>query len=238
MPISQVSDLVAVTYNFVLSTGTAGVEQAECTVWYLSDTNPVSDDDWNGVLQQLANGSNGEWRANVATEHWENSVTLANVTARHESTAGLTLHEQVYIPSGGDIWAGTGTGGSLPWQTSLCLSLYAYPRGSFVADQRSKRGRIYLPPMGVSVLNDASDGLLADDFVGDRMGEIGQSWTNVMGFTYTDLPAYHPVLGVNSRRQVAFYPVVQLSVDTKLDTQRRRTRSLIPNIGTVPFPIA
>lgn len=237
MTIDQVPDLVRVEYGFVLSEGSGTVESAEPSVWFLSTTNPTTDSDWNALLLELAGAAYESWHADVATEHWETSVVLASCKATHQSTSGHVLHEQVYIPGGGGTWHGTSSAGSLPWQTSLCVSTYTYTRGTFIPNRRSRSGRFYTPPMSVSVLSDADSGMVSAEFAADRAGEIAQSWTDVMSASYTSFGAYHPVLGVNSRKQVAFYPVNEISVDTKLDTQRRRTKSLIPVIGVLPFPV-
>jgi hypothetical protein len=96
--VSQIADIVRTTYKFVLSDGGVGLEEAEMSVCWLSAANPVADSDWNALLAEVANQVYLNWSGPVAEEHWETSVTLANVTARHEDTSGNTLQEQVFIP--------------------------------------------------------------------------------------------------------------------------------------------
>jgi hypothetical protein len=104
-------------------------------------------------LNSAANGAVNAWQNNINQGHYSSAVVFSDVVARNFLANGHTNHEQVAVADGG--WVGTASGASLPWETSLCTSLYTYPRGSFVSDARRKRGRYYLPPMttGPSRLN-------------------------------------------------------------------------------------
>jgi len=240
--VDQLSDLVETTYNFGLSNGSVAIENASPSVWTLSTVNPTNDSDWNTTLLEQATAAYEGWRTNVGNGQFENSVQLSNVTCRLTDSADRTLLKQVYL-GGGTLWTGSATDGCLPWQTSLCISLYSYNRGTFIPNRRRRSGRFYMPPMDVGVLNSADDGLLSPTLVGELIDEMKAAWAAIQSASYTAPSGYHPLVGVNSRGPFKpptdlpnFFHMVEVSADTKLDTQRRRAKGLESVIAVTPFP--
>lgn len=228
----QLGSLVETTYNFGLSNGSVAIENASPSVWTLSAANPVTDADWNTTLQEQAEAAYNAWGTNMGNGQWEQSVNLSNVTCRLTDVNDKTLLKQVFIPTGAP-WEGGETVGTLPWQTSLCISLYSYNRGTYIPNHRRRSGRFYMPPMSINVLSSKDDGLLDPTLVQDLIDELHPAFKASQIATYSATPAYAPILGVNSRgpfkdTTVApdFFPVVQLSADNKLDSQRRRAKGL------------
>lgn len=242
MPVDQLSDLVETTFNFGLSNGSVAIENASPSVWTLSGTNPTNNADWNTTLSEQAAAAYAAWAANVGNGQWENSVQLSNVTCRLTDNADRTLLKQVFLPSS-DPWTGSATDGTLPWQTSLCISPYAYERGSFQQNRRRYSSRFYLPPMSINVLSSADDGLLSTTLLGELVGELKATFGAIQSHSYTAPAGYHPIMGVNSRGPFKvpgtlpdFHPWVQITADNKLDTQRRRAKSLESVIAVTSYP--
>lgn len=240
MPVNQVAGLAEITYNFGLSNGSVAIEDASPSIWVLPTVAPISDDDWNTALLEMATAAYGGWKTNVGNGQWENSVQLSNVTARRTSTTDATLDKQVYLPTD-DTWVGSETSGTLPWQTSLCISPYSYLRGSYIPNRRRRTGRFYLPPMSTNVLYAVDDGLLDPTLVATLLDELHPAWKAIQTADYST-SGLEPIFGINSRGPFKdptvlphFFPVVQLTADNKLDSQRRRTKRLESVIATVPY---
>jgi hypothetical protein len=121
----------------------------------------------------------------------------------------------------------------LPWETSLAASLYTYPRGTFVPQARRKRGRFYLPPMGADQLDASNSGFFPDATIDAMLAEI-------VGFLQdsreTDVGAVTGTLGVFSRVDGVIRDVIQVSMDAKYDSQRRRQNRENAGIVRTDFP--
>jgi hypothetical protein len=228
----QVANLVETTYNFGLSNGSVAIENASPSVWTLSTANPVIDADWNTTLLEQAVAAYNGWADHIDGNKWENSVELSNVTCRLTDIHDKTLLKQVYIPSSSP-WVGTDTSGSLPWQCSLCVSTYSYLRGTYIPNRRRRSGRFYMPPNSISVLAFVDDGLVAPETLATWLPELHTAFKASQIATYSATPAYEPILVINSRGpfkdplvEPDTFAVVQLSMDNKIDTQRRRTKGL------------
>lgn len=243
MPVTQVADIIRVTWSFSLSIAGVHTEIADFGICFQSNSLPVTDADWNACLEEFATLAYDRWEANVAQSSYHTSIALDHVTVAHESTSGHVLHEQVYAINEDDSWVGSSSTGSLPWQTSMVVSLYAYARGTFVANARNKRGRIYLPPFTTTSLSNSDSGLMTDSYAQARRDEIGQMLTDINNHTWTHTAAFHPFPGVNSRgpfkdpaKGPHFYAITELSCDNKLDTQRRRVNQLPATISSTDWP--
>lgn len=181
-------------------------------------------------LDDLAEGAYKAWKSNMGTSDWTNAVYLYYCRTYKFNAAGkVTAQGQFADPT---PWHGTGTGASLPWETSLALSLYSYERGSFVQNPRRRRGRIYLPPMASSVLDTSNSGYYADSQLDDLLGEL-HSFMLDAGDSAAGVPLAPPV--VFSRVGEALYPISDLYIDAKFDSQRRRERS--ENAGKLHIPL-
>ena len=152
------------------------------------------------------------------------------MTTRNYLANGHTLREQRYVPP--TPWVGTSTQPSLPWETSLCVSLYCYPRGTFQPNARRRRGRFYLPPMSSAVLASNNSGFVADNVAHGVLSQMHDfcrdAWQSYLGVDEAHL-------GVFSRADSTVYPVVQISLDAKIDSQRRRQNREIAGALVTPF---
>lgn len=225
--------LVKVTFRFdLLATG--GIhEQAEPSIWFLADDLDLPTD-WDAALLGAAQKANDSWQSFFPSSLFESSVSLQSVLATQYGTDLKTAHEQVYIDS--TPWQGTASSGSLPWNNSLCISLYTYTPGTFIADARSRRGRFYLPPMSVDALADKSDGNLGAGQVSAYLDAMN----SVVGAIATyDLPTTTHAMtpGVLSRKNTHLYTLTDWRGDTKMDSQRRRTKKVPASVVTTPYTV-
>lgn len=112
---------------------------------------------------------------------------------------------------------GSATANLHPLQVALVNSVHTAASGA------SHRGRQFWPAQGLPVV--VGTMLLASGTVDAAAQKVANAWTfveNSVRSTYGD-PAR---LGVYSPTKHVFTPATSLSVDNKLDTQRRRERSL------------
>lgn len=231
---AQPAGLIRTVWNFSLQASGVPEETAQLgIVWEPSVA--VDDAVAPAVLAEMAIGAYAAWKSDIATEHYETAIVLETVTARLESTAGAALFQEVATVADADKWKGTGTAGSLPWQVSMVISLYTYTPSTFIPNGRRRRGRVYLPPYGTSVLNDGDTGEVSTSFCTDRMNEFATMLADIQSHSYVSLSGLAPVPGVLSRTADHLYPITDLRVNTKLDTQRRRTKKLLQTWVTGPY---
>jgi hypothetical protein len=153
----------------------------------------------------------------VHVDFFSSAVELQQTIAGRYDTAEHVLNEQSHVSSLGD-WVGADTH-SLPWQTTMCVNIYSYTPGTFIPHNRRRRGRIYLPPMGVNAL--------AADFSGEMVAGLT---TTMLGYVKNYFQGYSSTaagwtLGVLSRVASHLYTATDLTTDDKFDTQRRRVKS-------------
>lgn len=228
---TQPADMVKMTVEFDLQNGSDVVlDHAQFRIW--SDA-PVPVSDWDAWLQDVANFARDHWISGMPKTPFSPAVVLNRVVCGRYDTSGHVVNEKAAAASPTD-WIGSGAK-SLPWQVSLAISLYAYERGTFVLQGKSKRGRIYLPPLADSQIGDSTTGEMTLTAAETLRDAIGTWLTAIVGHTPTGgSTSFHPVVlstTHNYSNEVAF-----LSVDTKLDTQRRREKQLTSVIGTVAWP--
>ena len=208
------SELVQFTWHFELSQVGNPSDLAEFSIACHRDS--IEPDD--GGLLSLCEGAYAAWGDHMPGDHWCDNVRLTYVQGRMFAADGKTLREQRYIPPS-NPWFGTGAHPAMPWETSLALSLYTYPRGSFTANARRKRGRIYLPPMASSVLDSSNSGFYSNALIPVLLSELHEFMTHV-GEDALGVSVINP--GVYSRVDGVVRDVTQLSIDAKFDSQRRR----------------
>lgn len=236
MPITQVSNIVRVTFRFNLFNGAGAGDIADCGVCYKSDENPSDDATWDLILNDMAVAATASWHTNVDKEFFHPSISLGSVRVAHEATNGHTLHEKIAPANSPNDWAGSSTSPSLPWDNAICLSLYAYAAGTFTPNGRSKRGRMYLPAPATNLITNNDTGQPSIGNLVLIMNGVGQVLQELQQHDYTGFPAFVPILGVNSREMEEFFPVQTLRVDNRFDSQRRRINALVPDIATAPYP--
>jgi len=168
-------------------------------------------------LAAIAHGAYDAWANHASPDYWTTAVTLDSTLAVAYLANGHTLFEQNYVPD--TVWQGDVSTASMPWETSLAVSLYTYPRGTFVTNGRRKRGRYYLPPVAAINLDPSNSGYFKNStlpaFFADQV-----SFLNDFGKDHEGAP--HVNLGVYSRKDDDCRDVTDLYIDAKFDSQRRR----------------
>lgn len=186
--------------------------------WQTATAAPPAD--WDAWLAELAEAAYASWVAHALNAQYRTNVVLSNVTARGYDTSLHTLAEQIY--SAGTLWHGTGTDTCMPWQVSYVVGLYGYAPGGFAVDSRNKRGRIYLPPMQASSIDNPATAEIeletATAYVAQIDGLIGGIQDS--GLSPNAIPK------VLSRTKQAVTTVGWLRGQTVFDTQRRRMHQL------------
>lgn len=221
-------DLYQLVFKFELLALTSPADIAEFSLWMAGVDGAEYGDP---QLHSAAIGACHAWQDNVNQNHFSSAVEFSTVTARNFLANGHTNHEQVFVADGS--WVGNAAGASLPWETSLCCSLYTYPRGSFIPNARRRRGRFYLPPMSSDQLENANTGFYSDGELPDLLSELQAflhaAREDMVGVQVGDLVVYSRVDGASNN-------VTQLSIDAKFDSQRRRQNREPVGFITLDFP--
>jgi len=227
----QPDNCVKLTMQFDLVDGGGAVQDhAEFRIW--SDpphTGGTVSDAW---LLDAADFAATSWDSVVSPTHYSPAVVLSGAVMGQYNTAGLLTAEQKFVV-GASPWQGTASQ-SLPWSISAVIGLYTYPRGSFVVQGKSKRGRIYLPPLGTNIMGNSVTALMSATTAQGLRDDIGTWLTGLVGHSGPGGYSFHP--GVLSVTHNYFNELGQLSVDTKLDTQRRREKQQQAVIYNVDWP--
>jgi len=201
------------TWTFQLSGGGAGDDIAQFSLHFGGTAYEPTDDQLNSI----AEGAYKAWADNLTSTRFSTAVSLAGTKSYRYNAAGHVIGIGSYAD---DVpWAGNSGSPSLPWETSLALSLYSYPRNTFVVDPRRKRGRIYLPPMSSAQLNPGNTGFYVDSDLPDLFDElhdfVEDAEKDALGVALSP-----PV--IFSRVGEELYQVTDLYIDAKFDSQRRR----------------
>jgi hypothetical protein len=201
-------------FTFNLSQTGAEEDIAEFTLWLQSqDPGAPTDSD----LQDSAQVGYQAWVDNTTADYWTTAVTLASCYCRTFDSAGKTAAEEGF--AAGTLWQGTATSASMPWETSLAVSLYTYRPQTFVTHGRRKRGRYYLPPVAAVNLDPSNSGFFKDSqihaFFNDQINFLSKVNRNIGGLPQN-------VLSVFSRVDGVCRPVTFAQIDGKFDSQRRR----------------
>jgi hypothetical protein len=231
----QPDNLVKLTMQFDLNNGSAVVDHAQFGVWgqFRNSGNPS---DWNAALDDLCEFALAKWIDQVPTGLFSPAAHLNGAVAGHYDNLGRLVHERKKAVASTSDWVGGGTQ-SLPWQCTPCVSLYTYPRGDFVVHGKSRRGRIYLPPAAAGILGDAHSAMVTTGNCDNILNYVGGFFDELIAQTYSTTPSsWQP--GVLSVVQNEFNILTQLSMDTKLDTQRRREKQLPATVRSVAWPLA
>lgn len=209
---------VKLVMNFALK-APAGVEdQAQFGLWGQYNTPPA---DLNAFLLAYAEYARDQWVSGVDKSSYSSAAELTFVQAITYDTGGHTSAEQRAPTTPGD-WVGAQIR-SMPWETSLCITLYTYPPGSFVPNARRRRGRLYLPPIGAGVLANNSSGELADADALAFAQDVRDWIAAIEGHVFSGSVAVTP--RVFSRADSAMHDIFAVGVDGKIDSQRRRQKS-------------
>lgn len=201
-------------YNFSLTRVGTKEDIAVFSLWQKPLGGAVYTD---SQLAEAAHGGYNAWNTNVDPGKYSAAVTLESVTCTSYDASGKTLFEQNYVA--GTPWQGASSGKALPWEVSLAVSLYTYPRGTFVQNGRRKRGRYYLPVQTSNQLANNDSGYYDDSLIAGQLLEqvsfLSDSQQDSLGVQIADLAVF-------SRMDGVLRPVTDVYIDAKFDSQRRR----------------
>jgi hypothetical protein len=217
------TNLVLFTWQFDLVRLAAAEDIAEFSI--AASRDDIEPD--QGGLDKLAVGAVHAFLTSIPATRFAPNVRFTGVKARMFKADGHTLRESVALTD--TPWVGLDPGNALPWETSLCCSIYAYPRGTFTDGAKRKRGRFYLPPMAASQLDASNSGYFANGNVTPMLTSL-KSFVNKIG--QDDLGVSVLDAGIWSRADGVVRSAVQISMDAKFDSQRRRQNREIAGIAT------
>lgn len=217
------ANLVKISWNFELDGGIDnGGDIAQPSAWYWSQLGLPSDP--QDALEQTAEDAYGSWSSSFSDGNFPTSLELVSVRATlYDASVHAALVAE-YAPT--TTWKGTGTA-SMPWQLTCCVGLYSYQPGTYVPQNRRKRGRIFLPPMALNQLQNGPRGVLGSSAVTAALDStvaclVGPRDTQVWGTSGTN-GLTGPIVASKVAGQT--YEVLYATADQVLDTQRRRTNS-------------
>lgn len=211
------TNLLLLTWYFSLSRVGTDEDIAEFSIATHQDSYEADQDGLNAITA----GAFAAWKSNMPSQYWATNVYLSQTIGTQYQANGDTLRKAVFVPGpdAGDHWVGSDSGSALPWETALACSLYTYPRGSFQPNARRHRGRFYMPPMAASTLDSSNSGYFKNANLATLLGHLADF---VQDVGQDGLGVRHTRAGVWSRADNVVRDVVQLSIDAKFDSQRRR----------------
>lgn len=220
------ADNVLLRLNFEMDLGTTPTEIAEVGFWGgLSGVVPTTNPAWDTLLDALAQGAADAWVAHMPAGNFSPELKLTSCTAVHYDATGHTQNERQKVP--GTAWAGT-AGPALPWQIAQVVGLYSYTPGTFIANSKQRRGRVYLPGLGVNMMaasgETAGEGLFDQTKAVANRAAVGAILSDVRALTNGDPGIWVP--SVFSRVGSHLWPITDVVTDVKPDTQRRRVNRL------------
>lgn len=234
MPLAHPPDMMRVRLRATLWESGAEQEEAQFAFYGQRVHNTGTSTDWADNVQEVANKVRDKWNDHMTYKSaWGGDVHMDSVKVDHLNAAdGKTLDQGVALFTGADAWQGAGPK-SLPWETSLCVSLFGYERGIFAANKGRRRGRFYLPPMSSGVLNDVG-GEIDSTPLGYISGCIHDFLNDVQGMTIGGdgvgtAPDYFNLVIMSIGTPLkplspTTFPVTDVYIDSKFDSQRRRER--------------
>jgi len=227
----MIPNLIRVSWLFDLQVSGEVQDHAQFDIHFFSDTIPPTTPGKQDQLDVLAQAGADHWSSDVSHTPFSHAAIENSVKAAWLDSSGHTIAESVKAPATG--WQGNNAYESLPWSSTLVVSLYAYQRGTFTTEARNKRGRIYLPPLNRFLFSNTDSGQPGLGDCEDIRDHVG---TMLSAMASTDL-------GSGAMAGPVIYSTVKdyysnlsyLSVDNKVDTQRRRERQQSSSISTVAW---
>lgn len=193
--------------------------------------------DWQEYMQDAAEKARDKWVQHLDPITWTPVVTAVKCEAYHLDTAGKVLDKGLAGFTGPAQWKGSAGGGTLPWETSLCVSIYGYEPGSFTRYGASKRGRFYLPPMPVSAVTGVR-GHLHPSTKSQLIGDLGDFLNDIEGMVlgpsgqgadYFELGIISASTNKGATPNGSFTRAVKWGFDDRFDSQRRReNKDVVP----------
>lgn len=234
MPLPVPEDVMRVTMRAIMTQDGIEDEEAQFGFWGQRRHFLGSEVDWEADTQECATKIRDKWVDEVpGTAIWPASVVMESVRVDHLTAATGKVAEQgnALFQGAGNTWAGTGSK-SLPWECSLCISLYGYQPGTFATDKGRKRGRFYLPPPDADALETRS-GQFSDGNLTQAVTQVAAFLNSVQGMTIGGVgPAgtdYFNVVTISRGTPTkplvpTAYDVLYVQGDSRVDSQRRRER--------------
>ncbi len=217
MPYPQ--GLMVCEFQFSLHGPSAEEDIAEMGLWFQTETQ-APPADWDTYLATVAESAYEGWVNHADASKFRTSCELAQVLARGYDTSLHTVAEQIYAPD--DLWAGSASSQSLPWQDSFVVGLYAYQPETFSPNSRHKRGRVFMPPMVTSVLDQPSDAGMVPATVENLVGMISGTIAAISSGPTDPVP----IPKVVSRTVQNCYTIGWLRATNYMSTQRRRMHQI------------
>jgi len=220
-------DAIQYTWQFTLNRTGTDEDIAEFSIWGTTESGARLTQDEMDLQAQYAADNFG---SNVGEGDYCDNVTLASCTTRMFDSVGHTQIESIQPPS--HPWQGSAVAPALPWETSLCVSLYTYQPGTFIVNGRRHRGRFYLPPMAAAALDTSNSGYLKNSSVAPMLAGM-KVFINAVGLGADD--TYIARAGVFSRMDSVVRQATYVVLDAKFDSQRRRQNR--ETAGRVNLPL-
>lgn len=180
------------------------------------------------ILEQIAEKCRDAWIDSMAAEKgaYSTGVVWQAVRVDQLDIAPGPGYKKViesgfasFDTSGAGSYAGTAAT-SLPWETSLVVSMAAYPAGAFAVNKGRRRGRFYLPPMNPNVVSGPT-GELTPSTLANTIAAMGDFFEQLTGPISTEITDVFRVVVLSSVDDTV-RPVEHLWIDSKIDSQRRR----------------
>lgn len=235
MPLPVPPDTMRVTMRAELVQAGVPVEEAQFGFWGVRQHFSGNGTDWADDVVTVAEGIRDAWVEHVTkVSFWSSAVQMRTVRVDHLDAAnGKTLDQGTAVFEGDTAWAGTATS-SLPWETTVCVSLYGYTPGTFTTNKPRKRGRMYLPPPAAVAASGGAGQVFSAD-LSELSANLGAFFNDVqginMGTTAPPNDSDYFDLRVVSRgtpeKPLAptSTPIILIQMDSRIDSQRRREQS-------------
>jgi hypothetical protein len=185
--------------------------------------------DWARDVNDIATAVRDSWVAHMTHGNFGTAVIGDRVDVYHLGTDGRTIDKGTAGFTVPNDWRGS-QGVSLPWETSLAVTLYGYEPGSFTPQAARKRGRFYLPPMATNAMDSPSGGL-GTSVRASLDANLAAFFGDVKTITlhdYGEIARDTMKLGILSRRGSIFTDAVAWGYDDRFDVQRRRENRQAP----------
>ncbi len=192
-------------------------EQAVNT-FHVSFTDTTPPANWSVVTQQIADKV-----FSVLQTHWAGIAAyhgagyqIDQIKVAALDTSNHTTEEAVHAVGGG-VLAGTASGGVMPPEVAVCLSLYGYAPGGFTSRRGTKRGRMYLPYIAASA--SGTDGKLSTSAWNGIIAAWQPVFADFRPATITDGTFTAVILSTTAGTAT---DIPWLAIDDHFDSQRRR----------------
>ncbi len=196
-------------------------------LWLRPVSEPGGIDEWNLGLIGLADQINTDLVAlftSTLKAFFSPAMKITTIRLTHVDEQGKTLHQVEKAVNNGAGILGTGTV-SMPFSSTVVVSMFGYADGIFTPNRARKRGRFYLPPVATNTMS-SSTGRLSSS-AAQALANFGKQLTVLLdGNTMGELgPAVDVV--IPSSIDATTLPVLRVQVGDVPDVQRRRRNQMV-----------